>query len=105
MKLRVTEFHDDVLAQPADGERPRLTPTGFKYYFATDETSYHARGATFAICNGSARFIKNSMQSWTFFTGQADTYGNQIPDGTTYNASTIIWGGTPQLGICQAGGE
>ena len=27
-----------------------LTPTGFKYYFATDATSYHAGGLNFAFC-------------------------------------------------------
>ena len=51
------------------------------------------------------RFIKNTIQSWTFFTGPADSYGDQIPDGTTYNASTIIWSGptTPyRFGIYQA---
>ena len=51
------------------------------------------------------RFIKNSIQSWSFVTGAADSYGDQIPDGTTYNASTIIWGAAAtnpyQLGVYQ----
>ena len=37
------------------------------------------------------KFIKNSISSWTFATGAKDTYGDQIPDGTTFSCSTIIW--------------
>jgi len=80
-----------------------LTPTGFKYYFATDATSYHAGGLNFAFVDGSVRFIKNSIQSWTFRTGAVDSYTDSIPDGTTFNASTIIWGGTTyQFGVYQS---
>jgi hypothetical protein len=37
-------------------------------------------------------------------TGQVDNYGDQIPDGTSFNASTIIWTVNPgcQFGIYQA---
>jgi prepilin-type N-terminal cleavage/methylation domain-containing protein/prepilin-type processing-associated H-X9-DG protein len=90
---------------------PGLTPIGINYYYGTDATSYHPGGVNFALSDGSVRFIKNSISSWTFGTGQKDSYGDQVPDGTSFNASTIIWTnngarmGTYQALSTRAGGE
>ena len=83
-----------------------LSYKGYTYYFSTDANSYHAGGANFAFVDGSVRFIKNSIQSWTFATLQTDSYQDSIPDGTTFSASSILWGATStnpyRFGVYQA---
>ena len=107
-----TQFTTNFPPNVGTSSTPGLTPTGISYYYPGNANSRHPGGMNSAFADGSVRFIKNSINSWTFNTGSADTYGDIFPDGVSYNASTNIFTLSPtaQLGVYQkistrAGGE
>jgi prepilin-type processing-associated H-X9-DG protein len=89
------------LAGSGDGTTANIVYTGFYPYSAS---SQHPGGVNMAFCDGSVKFIKNTISSWTF-----QSNGN-YPNGVTYSSYVYTINAGAFVGIWQqlstrAGGE